>query len=54
MIKLARNLGKIDETLSYAGGLFAIIIAFLAFFTSSYNEYRYELIVAEGSFNYNQ
>jgi hypothetical protein len=40
--------GKFDEMLSYAGGLFAIIAGFLNFFMFSYNEYRYELMVAEG------
>ena len=48
-----REVGKFDDMLSYAGGLFAIIIGFLAFFMSSYNEYRYELMVAEGVFNLN-
>jgi hypothetical protein len=54
MIYLSRTFGKLDETLSYVGGLFSIIIGFLAFFTNSYNQYRYELMVAEGSFNYNE
>ena len=46
-------MGKIDELLSYAGGLFEIILVFLGFFMLSYNEYRYEIMVAEGAFNYN-
>lgn len=37
--------------LSYAGGLFSIIIGFLSIFLLSFNEYRYELMVAEGAFN---
>ena len=46
-------MGKIDEILSYAGGLFAITISFFAFFMLSFNEYRYEIMVSEGAFNYN-
>lgn len=41
MIYVDRVVGKLDNTLSYVGGLFAIIIGFLAFFMSSYNQYRY-------------
>ena len=52
-LEIIREVGKIDELLSYAGGLFSIIISFLGFFLLSYNEYRYELMVAEGAFNYN-
>lgn len=37
--------------LSYAGGLFSIIIGFLSLFLFSFNEYRYELMVAEGLFH---
>ena len=40
-----RSIGKFDEVLSYAGGLFGIIIAVLSFFVISFNQYRYELIV---------
>lgn len=54
MIYVSRTIGKLDQTLSYVGGLFAIIIGFLAFFMMSYNQYRYELMVAQGSFNYNE
>ena len=50
---IKRTVGKIDEVLSYAGGLFSIIISFLGFFLLSYNEYRYEIMVGEGAFNYN-
>lgn len=38
---LERNIGKVDDMLSYLGGLFAIIIAFLGFFMMSFNQYRY-------------
>jgi hypothetical protein len=41
MIYVERTLGKLDEALSYVGGLFSIIIGFLAFFMMSYNQYRY-------------
>ena len=46
-LKIDRNFGKLDDTLSYVGGLFGLIIAFLAFFMMSFNEYRYELFVGE-------
>ena len=32
-----RTLGKLDDMLSYAGGLFGIIIGFLTLFLASYN-----------------
>ena len=54
VIKLDRKVGKIDDMLSYAGGLFAIIISILAFFLRSYNKYRYELMVAEKMFNFDE
>lgn len=52
--KFTRVVGKVDELLSYAGGLFGIIIGFMAIFLTSFNEYRYELTVAEGVFNYDE
>jgi hypothetical protein len=52
--KYSRVVGKVDELLSYAGGLFGIIIGFMAIFLTSFNEYRYELTVAEGVFNYDE
>lgn len=36
-----RKYGKIDETLSYVGGLFGIVLSFLAFFLMSFNQYKY-------------
>lgn len=48
---MERKVGKLDEMLSYAGGLFSIIIGFLSLFLFSFNEYRYELMVAEGLFH---
>lgn len=49
-----RKVGKIDEMFSYAGGLFALTIWILAFFVSSFNRHRYELMVAETIFNYDK
>ncbi|HRI34437.1 MAG TPA: hypothetical protein PLD02_11840 [Saprospiraceae bacterium] len=34
---VSRVVGKLDDLLSYAGGLFSIIIGFFAFFLMSYN-----------------
>ena len=47
---IERKYGKIDDVLSYFGGLFGIVMAFFAFFMMSFNEYRYELAIAEKSF----
>jgi hypothetical protein len=38
---MTRTLGKLDSILSYAGGLFGIIISFLSFFMMSFNKLRY-------------
>ena len=40
-INFTRFLGKIDEILSYVGGLFGIVGIVLSFFISKYNEYKY-------------
>ena len=50
-VKYTGAVGKIDNLLSYTGGLFSIVIAFLSLFLKSFNEYRYELKIAEGAFN---
>ena len=42
-----RQYGKLDDALSYVGGLFGLVLAFFAFFLMSFNEYRYELFVSE-------
>ena len=47
-----RKYGKFDETLGYVGGLFSVVFGFFAFFFMKYNEYRYELIAAEGAFSF--
>jgi hypothetical protein len=49
-----RRVGKIDEMFSYAGGLFALVIWCLAYFVGSFNQYRYELMVAENIFNFDK
>ena len=36
-----REHGKIDDMLSYVGGLFGLIFYCVQFFIGSYNEYRY-------------
>jgi hypothetical protein len=50
-VEVQRKVGKLDDMLSYAGGLFSIIVGFLSFFILSFNQYRYELLVAEGIFH---
>jgi hypothetical protein len=50
-VEVQRKVGKLDDMLSYAGGLFSIIVGFLSFFILSFNKYRYELLVAEGIFH---
>ena len=47
-----RKYGKVDDNLSYLGGLFGICIAFVSFFVMSFNEYRYELWVSQASFTF--
>ena len=49
---VTRNYGKIDDLLAYIGGFFSLIFFVLSFFFGSFNEYRYELMVAEQSFVY--
>lgn len=49
-----RSFGKIDNALSYVGGLFGIIMSFFSFFLLSFNEYRYELRVSEGAFTFKE
>ena len=47
---IERQYGKIDDRLSYIGGLFEIVIITLSFFLNSYNLYRYELMVSEKTY----
>ena len=51
---LERIHGKLDEMLSYVGGLFSLLFAFIAFFIGSYSEYLYELGVAGATFSYDE
>ena len=46
-MEIVRQYGKYDDALAYVGGLFGLVIGFLAFFMMSFNEYRYELFVSE-------
>ena len=36
-----RVYGKLDDVLSYVGGLYGIVISFFAFFLLSFNQYKY-------------
>ena len=47
-----RNVTRLDDALSYVGGLFGLIVFILIFLLKSYNQYKYELHVSENSFNY--
>lgn len=49
-----RDYGKFDGVLSYVGGLYGIVISFLAFFIASFNQYKYELRVSEGALSYRE
>lgn len=53
-MKAERAYGKIDDVFSYFGGLLGIVVSIFAFFIGSYNEYRYELKMAEGCFKYDE
>ena len=46
-IEIERKFGKLDDELSYVGGLLGLVAVFLGFFMLSFNEYRYELFVGE-------
>ena len=41
-----RTIGKVDQIVSYVGGLFGKIFALFAWFLMSYNKYRFEIKVA--------
>lgn len=41
LINIDRVVGKLDNILSYVGGLIEIIISFFAFFMMSYSQYKY-------------
>ena len=46
-----RKHDKIDDLLSYIGGLFSLIFFVFFWFLGSFDEYRLELLVAEASFS---
>lgn len=46
-----RKVNKIDYKFSYYGGILAFLIFFFRFFFFKYNQYSYEINVAESSFN---
>ena len=48
--QIERSFGKLEDRLSYIGGLFEIIIIILSFFLNSYNIYRYELLASEKTY----
>lgn len=49
--RIVRTHGKIDDMLSYVGGLFALLFSFIVFFIGSYAEYKYEIAVAQNTFS---
>lgn len=52
--KFYRKIGKIDRAFSYVGGTLSLLVTIIAFFVKSYNEFKYELRVAEFTFNYDE
>lgn len=50
----SRSIGKVDQIISYVGGLLSIVLPVLTWFLISYNKYRFEIMVAEGAFNYDE
>ena len=51
-ITVTRSYGKLDNMLSYIGGLFGLLFAVFFFFLEAYNEYCYELMVGESLFKH--
>ena len=47
--KVDRSFGKLDDMLSYVGGLFGLLMSAIVFLFADYNEYNYELLIAEGA-----
>ena len=46
-LSISRTIGKIDEVLSYVGGLFSLVFSAILFFIGSYSEMKYEIYVAQ-------
>lgn len=51
---IKRTVGKFDSVVSYAGGLFGLLIAVFSCFLNSYNKYSYEITAGESVFNYDE
>lgn len=51
-LNVSRSVAKVDEMLSYVGGLFGLLWVAVAFFLGAFNEYRYELYAAEAAFTF--
>lgn len=51
-LTVTRSVVKVDEMLSYVGGLFGLLFVAISFFLSSFNEYRYEIYASEAAFKY--
>lgn len=51
-LTVSRSLGKLDQTLSYVGGLFGLLFGFIAFFCGNFAQYKYELYVGSSAFCY--
>jgi hypothetical protein len=48
-VTITRSFKKIDETLSYIGGLFSFLLIFL-FFVNKYNEYAFDIELTRHSY----
>ena len=46
-------MNTIDNGISYVGGLLGVVLIFFSYILGSQAEYRYEIRLAENSFNYN-
>ena len=51
---MTRSVSKVDEMLSYVGGLFSLLWVAVAFFLGAFNVYRYELYAAESAFSFDE
>ena len=52
-MKIDRSFRKIDDSLSYVGGLFSILLSLLLIM-NKYNEYSYEIEMAKNLFHYDK
>jgi hypothetical protein len=50
-LSISRSFRKVDDTLSYIGGLFGTILVFFGF-VSMYNELSYEIEITRSAFYY--